>query len=166
LKAAQRSGVGARSVRFYCGFPLADCCGDEPKWIAAQIRPAISPRQAPHALRVLLKLGLIRRWPYGKIERGEPSWTTGHAVTSFAVDNSHREMLKQAAEAMMSVPQGERDMSSLVVAVEASTVREIKRRMHSFHEELLALCDADTELEVVYQIGMQSFPLTQRGGGS
>jgi uncharacterized protein (TIGR02147 family) len=139
---------------------------EEPKWIAAQIRPAISPRQAAHAMRVLLKLGLIRRLPDGTIERGEPSWTTGHEVTSFAVVNYHREMLKQAAEAMMSVPQGERDMSSLVVAVKASTIREIKRRMHSFHEELLALCDADTDPDVVYQIGMQCFPLTQRGGGS
>ena len=135
---------------------------EDPKWIAAQLRPSISVREATQALRVLLHLGLIRRLPDGRIERGEPGWTTGHEVQSFAVVNYHQEMLTRAGEAMKTVPQAERDVSSLTVCIKASTVAEIKRRMHAFNEELLALCDADTEPEVVFQIGMQCFPLSRR----
>jgi uncharacterized protein (TIGR02147 family) len=135
---------------------------EDPKWIAAQLRPAITAREAAHALKVLLRLGLIRRLPDGRIERGDPSWTTGHEVQSFAVVNYHQEMLTRAIEAMTSVPQAERDVSSLTVCIKASTVSEIKRRMHAFNEELLALCDADQEPEIVFQIGLQCFPLSRK----
>lgn len=135
---------------------------EDPKWIAAQLRPAITAREAAHALKVLLNLGLIRRLPDGRIERGEPSWTTGHEVQSFAVVNYHQEMLTRAIEAMTTVPQAERDVSSLTVCIKASTVAEIKRRIHAFNEELLALCDSDTEPEIVFQIGLQCFPLSRR----
>lgn len=135
---------------------------EDPKWIAARLRPSISVREATQALRVLLHLGLIRRLPDGRIERGEPSWTTGHEVQSFAVVNYHQEMLTRAGEAMTTVPQAERDVSSLTVCIKASTVAEIKRRIHAFNEELLALCDADDEPEIVFQIGMQCFPLSRR----
>jgi uncharacterized protein (TIGR02147 family) len=135
---------------------------EDPKWIAAQLRPAITAREAAHALKVLLNLGLIRRLPDGRIERGEPSWTTGHEVQSFAVVNYHQEMLTRAIEAMTTVPQAERDVSSLTVCIKASTVAEIKRRIHAFNEELLALCDSDTEPEIVFQIGLQCFPLSRK----
>jgi uncharacterized protein (TIGR02147 family) len=139
---------------------------DDPKWIAAQLRPTVSVREAAHAMKVLLSLGLLIKRPDGGIERGEPSWTTGHEVTSFAVVNYHQEMLRRASDAIANVPQAERDVSSLVVCVSAETIPEIKRRMHALHEELLALCDADNRPEIVYQIGMQCFPLSQRGGGT
>ena len=44
-------------------------------------------------------------------------------------------------------------------------VAEIKRRIHIFNEELLALCDADEAPEVVVQIGLQCFPVTQKRSG-
>lgn len=135
---------------------------DDPKWIAAQLRPAITAREAAHALKVLLRLGLIRKLPDGRIERGEPSWTTGHEVQSFAVVNYHQEMLNRAMEAMTAVHQSERDVSSLTVCIKASTMAEIKRRIHAFNEELLALCDADEEPEIVFQIGVQCFPLSRK----
>jgi uncharacterized protein (TIGR02147 family) len=135
---------------------------EDPKWIAAQLRPTISIREAAQALRVLLRLGLIRKLDDGRIERGEPSWTTGHEVQSFAVVNYHQEMLNRASEAMTTVPQAERDVSSLTVCIKASTVAEIKRRMHAFNEELLALCDADEDPEIVFQIGLQCFPLSRK----
>lgn len=138
---------------------------EDPKWIAAQLRPTITAREAAHALKVLLRLGLIRRTDDGRIERGEPSWTTGHEVQSFAVVNYHQEMLTRAIEAMTSVPQAERDVSSLTVCVKTSTVAEIKRRIHAFNEELLALCDADQDPELVVQIGLQCFPLSKKEGG-
>jgi uncharacterized protein (TIGR02147 family) len=76
--------------------------------------------------------------------------------------NYHQEMLARAIEAMTSVPQAERDVSSLTVCIKASTVAEIKRRMHAFNEELLALCDADEGPEIVFQIGLQCFPLSRK----
>ena len=136
---------------------------DEAKWIAAELRPTVSAREAAHAMKVLLSLGLLVKQADGRVDRGEPSWTTGHEVTSFAVVNYHQEMLRRASDAIASVVQAEREISSLVVCVSLDTLPEIKRRMHAFHEELMALCDADKSPEIVYQIGMQCFPLSQRG---
>lgn len=54
--------------------------------------------------------------------------------------------------------------------MKAKTVAELRRRLTSFQQELLALCDADEEPEVVYQVGMQLFPLSRthatEGGSS
>jgi uncharacterized protein (TIGR02147 family) len=136
---------------------------DEAKWIAAQLRPTVAVRDAAHAMKVLLSLGLLVKREDGHVERGEPSWTTGHEVTSFAVVNYHQEMLRRASDAIESVAQAERNVSSLVVCVSPATIPEIKRRMQALHEELLALCDADKSPEIVYQIGMQCFPLSQGG---
>ncbi len=139
---------------------------DDPKWIAVQLRPAISVREAAHAMKILLRLGLIRRTDDGRIERGEPSLTTEHEVQSVGVVNYHVEMLNRAMEALNSVAQAERDVSALTVCIKASTVPEIKKRIHAFKEELLALCDADNNPEVVFQIGIQCFPLSKRPDGS
>ena len=77
----------------------------------------------------------------------------------------HQQMLTLATEALQKYSSEERNVSSLVVCVRAKTVSELKRRLTSFQQELLALCDADEEPEVVYQVGMQLFPLSRGRSG-
>ena len=55
----------------------------------------------------------------------------------------------------------ERALARIDLAAVERNCAELKRRLTSFQQELLALCDADEEPEVVYQVGMQLFPLSR-----
>jgi uncharacterized protein (TIGR02147 family) len=134
---------------------------EDPKWIARELTPQISAKKAAEGLKVLTNLGLVRRMPDGRLGRGDPSWTTGPETNAKIVSEFHHQMLTLAADAVKNVNADARNVSSLVVCIKTKTIDEIRRRLTSFQQELLALCDADEEPEVVYQIGMQLFPLSQ-----
>lgn len=134
----------------------------DPKWIREHMRPTITLGQARAALATLQKLGLVvHDEATGRLVRGEPTLTTGHEVRSVAVRAYHRQMIEQAGLALEDVPPDERDISALTVCVRASTIGELKQRVHRFREEMLDLCDREESPERVYQLNIQLFPLTR-----
>lgn len=140
---------------------------DDPKWIARRLKPAISPRQAEHALSILLKLGLLVRNKEGKLEQNEPVVSTGddhplgHHVVTY-----HRTMLERAAEALDTCEREEREVASLTLSVSRQQLAELKRRLYEFRQELLqeALEPSGNAAPTdVVQINFQLFPLTETG---
>jgi uncharacterized protein (TIGR02147 family) len=134
---------------------------EEPRWIAAQLRPRISPTEAAEAMKLLLSLGLLVRDPSsGRVLRGEPTLTTEHEVRSMGAAAFHRQMLERAAQSIETVPAAQRDLAALTVCVSAETAALVKERIHQFREALTELCDADTRGSAVYQLNIQWFPLS------
>jgi uncharacterized protein (TIGR02147 family) len=135
---------------------------EDPKWIAQQLRPAISPTQAAHSLELLLSLGLLERdAASGRLLRGEPTLTTEHEVTALGARNFHRQMLQRAAESIDDIPAQLRDLAALTVCVSARTASQVKERIHQFREALTELCDAEPQGTAVYQLNIQWFPLSR-----
>lgn len=130
-------------------------------WIASQVLPAITPAQASSAMELLLKLGLLVRDAGGRIRRGDPTLDSGHEVTAVGVRQFHRQMIERGREAMDSVPARHRDISGMTVCVRADRLAELKRRIRAFREELMDFCDSQEDPDVVMQINMQVFPLSQ-----
>jgi uncharacterized protein (TIGR02147 family) len=134
---------------------------EEPRWIAAQLRPNVSPAEAAEAMKLLLSLGLLVRDPKsGRVLRGEPTLTTEHEVRSLGAAAFHRQMLERAAESIESVPRELRDLAALTVCVSPETAALVKQRIHKFRESLTELCDSDTQGSTVYQLNVQWFPLS------
>ncbi len=134
---------------------------EEPRWIAAQLRPTISPVEAADALKLLVSLGLLVRDPKtGRVVRGEPTLTTEHEVRSLGAAAFHRQMLERAAQSIESVPRELRDLAALTVCISPQTVALVKQRIHKFRESLTELCDSDTQGSTVYQLNVQWFPLS------
>jgi uncharacterized protein (TIGR02147 family) len=134
---------------------------EEPRWIAAQLRPRISASEAAEAMKLLLSLGLLVREPQsGRIVRGEPTLTTEHEVRSLGAAAFHRQMLERAAGSIDSVPRELRDLAALTVCVSQETATLVKQRIHQFREALTELCDADAKGSTVYQLNVQWFPLS------
>lgn len=136
---------------------------EDPAWIAGQIVPRITPKQAKTALGTLEKLGLLVREASGKLVRGEPSLTTGHEVRSVVIPAYHLQMIERAAKAVVSFSPDERDVSALTVCIQTKTLAELKTRIHRFREEVLDKCDSEKEPERVYQLCIQLFPLSIDG---
>jgi len=133
---------------------------DDPRWIAGQLLPKITVAQARSALRTLTELGLLVEDASGRLVRGEPSLTTGHEVRSILVPAYHRQMIERAASSIETVPRDERDVSALTVCIRASSVADLKERVHRFREEMLDVCDREEDPERVYQLCIQLFPLS------
>lgn len=138
---------------------------EDPRWIASQVRPRISPAEAAEAMRLLLSLGLLVRDPNsGRILRGEPTLTTEHEVRSLGAAAFHRQMIERAGESLETVPAALRDLAALTVCISPGTAARVKERIHQFREALTELCDSDTAGAVVYQLNIQWFPLSATEG--
>ncbi len=139
-----------------------DDFSEDPRWIAAQLRPAIGPAEAAEAMKLLLSLGLLVRDPdSGRVARGEPTLTTEHEVRSLGAAAFHRQMLERAAASIETVPRELRDLAALTVCISPGRAAEVKQRIHEFREALTELCDADAQGDIVYQLNIQWFPLSR-----
>ena len=133
----------------------------DPEWVAAALRPSITAAQAEEAVAELLELGLLVEGPDG-VSPAEASVTTPHEVAGLAAHNYHDGMLGLARESLTRFRPAERHLVGLTVGVPAALVPRLKRELAAMAERLLDLCDgSDDAVEVVYQLGLHAFPLSQ-----
>lgn len=144
----------------------------DPAWIAAQLRPEITPAEAEDAVALLIRLGFVLRDEDGLLRQAAPVVSTGDEVRAMAVRNFHRAMLQRAGEAIDRFPVETRQLSGLTVAISPARAVEVAERLHALRRALFeAMCAPDDADEtIVYQVNLQLFPLTQaidgRGGES
>ncbi len=135
---------------------------EDPHWIAERLRHQVSEKEVREGIELLLKLGFLRR-VNGKLSLAESSMSTSPEVSSLAVSNYHKEMLRMADEALDSVAATDRDISSVTVAVSSQQMKELKRRVTEFRNSLLSWLDSSKENKnEVLQINLQVFPLSRR----
>jgi uncharacterized protein (TIGR02147 family) len=132
----------------------------DPKWIARQLRPAISAAQAKRALALLCKLGLLEPNAEGRLNQTSEIVTTGPGPLGHHIFNFHHVMLERAAEALDGLPREERDVSCLTLCVSEAKLAELKQRVRDFRQELLRTAELDDSPERVVQINFQVFPLS------
>jgi len=136
--------------------------------LARQLSPPITPRQARASVRLLLRLGLIRKTTNG-YEQTDSHLTTGDEVRSVAVSRFHNQSLELAKRSIDATPSSERDVSCLVVDLSSDGFQRVKSEVQAFRKRLVALADSDKSPSRVYHIGFQLFPTTQpvaQGGSS
>lgn len=133
---------------------------EDPRWIAKQLLPAISPREAERALTTLLELGLIERNADGRLAQCDPLVETPEGPLGHHVVSYHRSMLERAAAALDVVPRAEREIAALTLCVSDTQMTELKERLERFREELLQLYTAGPDASRIVQVNLQMFPLS------
>ncbi len=132
-----------------------------PEQIAGLLDPAIMPKEAERAMKLLTELGLIRKDPNGRWEQCEKALTTGPEVASLIIANFHREMLRLATESLDRHSGETRDITALTLSIRHEQMPEIKRRIASLRKALLELACYHEGPDQVVQINIQMFPLTK-----
>lgn len=133
----------------------------EPKWIAKQITPSITPEMAKYSLTLLKRLKLIKKNKAGKYEPVERAISTPQETQNLVVKAFHRQMLAKASEAMDHTPPAHRDISSLTIALSQEKFLEAKRRIQAFRRELNVLFSEEKNPSTVYQFNFQLFNLSK-----
>lgn len=133
---------------------------EDPKWIAAQLVPRISAREASRALALLLRLSLLERGADGRLQQATPLVTTGPGPLGHHVYGYHHAMLERAGDALDRMDRTERELSSITVCVSQSKLEELKERVRVFRRQLLQEAELEGVPERVVQINFQLFPLS------
>jgi uncharacterized protein (TIGR02147 family) len=134
---------------------------EDPRWIADQLLPPISAKQASESLDLLMELGFLIRDESGALALAEVTLTTGHEVRSLGVGNYHRQMLIRAAESIELVEAPLRDLSAMTICIRPERITEFKERIHQLCEVLMEAGERDEEPECVYQLNIQFFPVNK-----
>lgn len=130
-------------------------------WLAAQMVPPITERQAEEALTVLEELQMIRVLPDGTVEQNQTVVSTGPETAGVHIAHYHRSMMAMAIDSLDRVPGAERDISAVTLCVAEGAIPALKDRVRAFRKEIIAMEAAQGQGDRVVQVGIQIFPLTR-----
>jgi uncharacterized protein (TIGR02147 family) len=132
-----------------------------PAWIGERIIPPVSPAKVKKGIAVLLSLGLITKNDAGAWAHTDRVVSTPSEVLSVAVATYHKNVLSLARDAIERFSPDERDIRSVTLGVSMEGYMEVKKRLEAFWKELLAYAEAQKNVDRIFQVNMQLFPLSK-----
>ncbi len=121
----------------------------------------ITETEASEALERLVRVGLLAQNPdgtWGKSTRFLTLFTPGQ--TSPALKELQRQVISLALRAVDTVPQEEKDITSMTMAIDVDRLPEARQLITKFRRDLSAFLE-DGEQTRVYHLGIQLYPVSQ-----
>jgi uncharacterized protein (TIGR02147 family) len=138
---------------------------DEYNRIGRMTSPSITAAQAKKSVKLLAKLGLIKKNNKGYYELTGTAITTGPNVKSLAVANFQRETMRLGIEAIDRYPQSVRDISTMSVGISEEGYKQISAILADCRKAIADIANIDKNADCVYQINFQAFPLSKKKHG-
>lgn len=135
---------------------------DDYSLLASSIVPSIKPSEAKKAISVLEQLGLIQKNNEGQFVLTEKHVTTGLNSDSVIINNFVVNTLEIAKDALYRFPKDQRRLSSLTLGVSETGYLRLRDRIDEFRQELIQIVKEDHNIDRVYQVNFQIFPLTSQ----
>jgi uncharacterized protein (TIGR02147 family) len=127
-----------------------------PTWIAQCL--GISVTEASRALDRLVRLKMVTILSDGGLQKDKNNAVND--TPSEAIRRFHRQHLKNAYEAINSVPFSKRHVSGTTVAIDATKLAEAEELIKEFRAKLSALLSTGAKTDV-YHLAIQLFPLSK-----
>ena len=143
-----------RELLFYYDFK------DDYQKLARLLNPPIRPSEAKKAVSVLRNLGFISEDSRGFLKPKDLILKKDTTFRSIHWANFQRAALTLSSEAIDRFSKEERDISSVIVCLSEKSMEKAKEELGKVRKKLLALADADSQRDRVYQCNIQLFPLT------
>jgi len=129
-----------------------------PKWIADKL--GISIIQASVAIERLERLELIEIKEGRLCETGAFLTNYSEGFTAPALKELQRQVLQKALNAIDYVPQEEKDITSMTMAIDVTKLPEAKKRIKNFRRELCTFLEGGPRARV-YNLGVQLYPISK-----
>jgi len=130
--------------------------------IAARFDPPLKNTDIADALRLLLKLKMIQKNAQGFLERSEPVVRSGPLRDPARIKPAIRGNIELALRALENQPVTVRPFSYLTISVSEATLAPIRERILALRREILDLAARDEQVDRLYQVNIQMFPLTRQ----
>ena len=135
------------------------------EWIANNLRESIQAKEIEQSINVLREIGVItpdfsvaRK---NKIQDIPVVLPADRTANYYSIIEYHQQMLKVAANSLLSVPKEDREFNSLTICVSKGTQKKIKGLIRKFCQEILELEEQSQDRTSVEQLNIQFFPLTK-----
>lgn len=129
--------------------------------LAALFDPPLTTAQVRDALRLLLKLKMIRRNAQGLLERTEAIVRSGKLQDPALIRPALRGNIELALRALDAFPAAVRPFSYLTLSVSDTAAIQIRDKIAALRREILEIAARDTRVDRLYQLNFQMFPLTR-----
>lgn len=139
---------------------LLDRFQEDPAWISSELRFKVSPRDATYALRILKKLGLLRRDSQGRLKPSDGTIDTTSDIAAEGIKRFHEEMIEHAKTSVRSADVSERELNATTLALHHRDLAKAKQLIRKFQDQFCRTLEKGSG-DSVYQLGIQFFPLTK-----
>lgn len=129
------------------------------KELAARLRPEVSEADVQKALDLLLELGLVRKASSGRLTLSQTHLTAVGSEKAKAVREFQKKMLTLAQESFERFPKGQRDVSTLSVAIDEKAYVDIRDMLRESRRQIQKRVEDASHPDRVMQIVMAFFPL-------
>jgi uncharacterized protein (TIGR02147 family) len=130
--------------------------------LANKVIPRIKTGQAQEAVVFLEKNGFIAQRDDGTWYQVDPSFTTADEVHSTLLRKFHKKNLEHCIDALDTVPQHDREISSTTLSISHDCYNDIKHEIQQFRNRLLDIAVTDKKpAEIVCHTGFQLIPRTR-----
>lgn len=127
-------------------------------WISKRL--GVGTTEVRAALDRLERLGLIAVLP-DSVKLVHADNAAYSEIPSPALRLSHKQSLEQAIAALDAVPQEERDITSITMAIDKRKIPEAKKIIKEFRLQLSSLLESGDRQEV-YNLNIQLIPITRK----
>ena len=137
--------------------------GTDFKALARMVVPSITPAEARRAVGVLELLGFIAKGAGGIYVLTDKHITTGLETESVVINNFVINTLDIAKDSFYRFPKDKRNFSALTVSVSGEGYGKIVEQCVEFRKAIVEIVKGDKNIDRVYQVNLQVFPLTDAG---
>ena len=133
--------------------------GATPGELAKMCYPEVSAQEVQESLAFLTKAGLLKKSD-GKLVQSETSVKGTSDATRLAIRGMHR-MMSQLATPALELPVEERNFSGVTMGLSRESYSKIENLLDEFRRKVIAIAAEEKNIEQVYRLNLQLFPLTK-----
>lgn len=133
----------------------------DPEWISDRLRKKVSTRQVLEALDALEKLQLIEKDPEKGYRQTAGALSTPDDVQSMSIHRYHRDMIEEALYCLRNDPPHVREFNGVTLKISKDKLQVLKDKIRTFRKEINELTSNMEDVDQVYQLNIQLFPLTE-----
>ena len=134
--------------------------GATPGEMAKMCYTETSAQDVRESLDFLTKAGLLKKEKDGSFAQSETSVSGTPDATRLALRGMHRQMAQLATPAL-ELPACERNFSGVTMGVSRESYDRIVRLLDECRRQIIAIAAEDKNIEQVYRLNLQLFPLTK-----
>ena len=131
--------------------------------LANSIYPKITPSEAKYAVKLLVKLKMLRKLENGMYEQIYLAIQARSELNNMAIMNFTRAMSEKAINALVTLPKDERNFSTITCGMSRPCYELILTEISAFKDRIVNIINKDdrTITDQVYHLNFQVFPVSR-----
>lgn len=133
---------------------------DDFKKIAAMVNPPIQPSEAKSAIKLLLRLKLLKKQDDGSYKQKDSALVADASVLSLALQTFTRTMIDHSKYALEHIDINERHISGITMGITPETYSLLAAEIEAFKGRVKNIVNRVGKSTVVYQMNLALFPVS------